>query len=55
MIDRAVLDLLKIDEDTALEITTDGQSLVVAPVRDEKRCSALSGPSKARMTGMARL
>ena len=37
VIDRAVLDLLKIDEDTALEITTDGQSLVVAPVRDEKR------------------
>ncbi len=37
VIDRAVLDLLKIDESTALEITTDGQSLVVAPVRDNKR------------------
>ena len=37
VIDRAVLDLLKIDADTPLEISTDGQVLVVAPVRDPKR------------------
>jgi antitoxin MazE len=37
VIDRAILDLLDIDEDTALEMSTDGQALVVAPVRDEKR------------------
>jgi antitoxin MazE len=34
VIDRPILDLLKITEDTDLEITTDGESLVVAPVRD---------------------
>ncbi len=32
-----VLDLLKIDENTALEVTIDGESLVVAPVRSQKR------------------
>jgi len=37
VIDRAVLDLLKIDADTPLEIETDGKSLVISPVRDDKR------------------
>ena len=37
VIDRPILDLLKIDEDTPLEISTDGDSLVIAPVRDAKR------------------
>jgi antitoxin MazE len=37
VIDRAILDLLDIDEDTALEMSTDGEALVVAPVRDKKR------------------
>ena len=36
VIDRAVLDLLKIDADTPLDISTDGQVLVIAPVRDEE-------------------
>ena len=35
VVDRAILDLLKIDADTPLEISTDGEVLVVAPVRDE--------------------
>ena len=34
VIDRAVLNLLKIDDETPLEITTDGQVLIVSPVRD---------------------
>ena len=34
VIDRAVLDLLKIDADTPLEISTDGQVLVISPVRN---------------------
>lgn len=34
VIDRAVLNLLKIDADTLLEISTDGQVLVISPVRD---------------------
>jgi len=37
VIDRPVLDLLKIDDDTPLEISTDGKVLVISPVRDEKR------------------
>ena len=37
VIDRSILDLLKIDENTSLEISTDGEALVVAPVRDAKR------------------
>lgn len=36
VIDRAVLDLLKIDADTPLEISTDGQVLVISPVRDSE-------------------
>lgn len=35
VIDRAVLDLLKISTDTPLDISTDGQVLVIAPVCDE--------------------
>lgn len=37
VIDRSILDLLDIDEKTSLEITTDGEALVVAPVRDKTR------------------
>lgn len=37
VIDRGVLDLLNIDKDTPLEITTDGSVLVVSPIRDEAR------------------
>lgn len=37
VIDRSILDLLNIDESTPLNISTDGQSLVVSPVRDAKR------------------
>jgi antitoxin component of MazEF toxin-antitoxin module len=37
IIERSVLDLLGIDADTPLEVSTDGQVLIVAPVRDEAR------------------
>lgn len=37
IIDKPILDLLKIDADTPLEVTTDGRSLTVAPVVDIKR------------------
>jgi antitoxin component of MazEF toxin-antitoxin module len=37
VIDRSILDLLNIDEDTSLEVSTDGEALIVAPVRDKKR------------------
>ena len=39
IIDRSVLDLLKIDDDTALDISTDGDVLIVSPVRDESRAA----------------
>jgi antitoxin MazE len=39
VIDRGVLDLLNIDDQTPLEISTDGTLLVISPVRDEKRKS----------------
>lgn len=37
IIDKPVLDLLNIEPDTPLEISTDGQTLVVSPARDAKR------------------
>jgi len=37
IIDRPVLELLNIDRDTPLEISTDGQVLIVSPLRDEER------------------
>jgi antitoxin MazE len=36
VIDKPVLELLNIDPDTALEITTDGQVLLVSPARSAK-------------------
>jgi antitoxin component of MazEF toxin-antitoxin module len=35
VIDRPILELLGIDEQTALDISTDGQALVIAPLGDE--------------------
>ena len=37
VIDRPILELLKIDVETPLEISTDGQVLIISPVHDEKR------------------
>lgn len=37
VIDKGVLDLLEIDADTPLSVTTDGRCLVVTPVRDPER------------------
>ena len=34
VIDKPILELLKIDADTPLEITTDGTSLVVSPASE---------------------
>lgn len=34
VIDKAILELLRIDADTPLEITTDGRSLVITPAAD---------------------
>ena len=37
VIDRPLLEALEIDADTELELSTDGDVLVVTPVREEKR------------------
>lgn len=37
VIERGVLDILNIDADTPLDISTDGEVLIISPVRDEKR------------------
>ncbi len=37
VIDRPILDLLKIDPETPLEVTTDGSQLIVAPAKPTPR------------------
>jgi antitoxin MazE len=37
VIDRPILDLLKIDADTPLEISTDGRRLIIAPAGQSER------------------
>jgi antitoxin component of MazEF toxin-antitoxin module len=37
VIDRSILELLGIDEQTPLEISTDGRALVVSPAQDKRR------------------
>ncbi|MEW6197988.1 MAG: AbrB/MazE/SpoVT family DNA-binding domain-containing protein [Planctomycetota bacterium] len=37
IIDRAILELLKITPETPLEVSTDGKMLTIAPVTDPKR------------------
>lgn len=40
VIDKSILELLNIDDQTPLEITTDGESLIVSRARDKKRLKA---------------
>ena len=37
IIDKPILDILKVDMSTPLEITTDGESLIISPVREGSR------------------
>jgi antitoxin component of MazEF toxin-antitoxin module len=37
IIDKPILEMLKIDMDTLLEISTDGTNLIISPVRDKRR------------------
>lgn len=43
VIDRSILELLGIDEQTALEISTDGRALVVVPAQDKRRRKRFEG------------
>jgi len=40
VIDRGVLDLLDIDSETPLSVTTDGSSLIIAPIREAQNRKA---------------
>lgn len=46
VIDKPVLDLLRITPETPLELTTDGNRLLVSPVRDKKRQARLRASLK---------
>ena len=37
IIDKPILDILKVDMNTPLEVTTDGESLIISPVREGSR------------------
>jgi antitoxin component of MazEF toxin-antitoxin module len=37
IIERPILDLLNIDKDTKLEIRTDGEALIIRPIREGRR------------------
>jgi antitoxin MazE len=37
VLDKGVIELLNIDSETPLEISTDGSMLLITPVRDEER------------------
>jgi antitoxin MazE len=37
VIEKPILELLKIDRDTELEMTTDGSRLIIAPVENKRR------------------
>ncbi len=37
IIDKPILEILKIDMNTPLEVSTDGKNLIISPVQDAKR------------------
>lgn len=41
IIERPILDLLNIDKETKLEIRTDGESLIIRPVREDRHSRLL--------------
>jgi antitoxin component of MazEF toxin-antitoxin module len=41
VLDKPLLDQAKIDADTPLEVSTDGDVIVISPVRDRRRTSRL--------------
>ena len=59
VIERGVLDLLEIDADTPLTVSTDGKCLIVSPVRDAKHLkvfrAALMGINKRYGRALKRL
>ena len=46
ILDRPVLELLRIDETTPLEVSTDGDVLTLRPVREDKRTRVKKSTTK---------
>jgi len=46
VIDKPILDMLQIDADTPLELTTNGNGLLISPVRDDARDQKLRAALK---------
>ena len=42
VIEKPILELLKISTDTPLEVTTDGKSLIISPIRSARRYARLN-------------
>jgi antitoxin MazE len=49
IIDRPLLELLHIDKDTPLELQTDGEALIIRPVRQEERRASLRKAAEKMM------
>ena len=46
VIDKPILEMLRIDENTLLSVSTDGTTLVIAPARDNAREEKFEGALK---------
>ena len=46
IIEKAILELLRIDKDTPLEVSTDGQNLIISPVRSKAQEKAFKAALK---------
>lgn len=42
IIDKPIMELLHIDDDTLLEISTDGSNIIISPVHDSERINKLN-------------
>jgi antitoxin MazE len=47
ILDKPILELLKLDRDTELELTTDGERLVITPVRSGHRSRVRAAAGRA--------
>ena len=46
IIERPILELLKIDRNTPLEIRTDGEGLIIRPLREQERAKRVSAAAE---------
>ncbi len=47
IIERPILDLLDIDKETPLEVRTDGEALIIRPVRDKRSARVKAAAERA--------